>query len=362
MKLTINTNQLQNMLNKAIKGVGANKLIPITSMIGIKGKGRTLKVISTDATNYLYITETIEVPDELDLSITVDADLLFKLVGKTTSPHISLEVQDKTLVVAGNGVYKLELPLDENGDPVDFPDPLDGVKINKAFTKIPLATVQEVIQSLKPSLAVNMSNPCYTKYYFGDIIIGTDTFMISELDKGVMKKTPRLLTREFLDLISLGSTDTSLSIGGDWLVASSDKGSILVCCKDSIDLEDFNIKGIEAMLKTEYPAWCEVNTQELLSVLDRLSLFVGLYDDDVITLTFTEDGLEITSVNDSGAELVEYREQNGDMGQEFRINLDQLLTQIKTYPEDIVRIYYGEDASIQLGYKGLIHVVALVTD
>ena len=58
MKLTINAVKLQEMVSRASKGVGNNKLIPITSLNCIEVKDNVLTLITTDATNYLYITDS----------------------------------------------------------------------------------------------------------------------------------------------------------------------------------------------------------------------------------------------------------------------------------------------------------------
>ena len=59
-KMKISTVKLQSMMNKVIKGVGNNKLIPITSLIGITAEDGTLTIVSTDDTNYLYVSEVLD--------------------------------------------------------------------------------------------------------------------------------------------------------------------------------------------------------------------------------------------------------------------------------------------------------------
>mgnify|MGYP002626966704 CR=1 FL=1 len=54
--MKINTVKLQEMITQASKGSGNNKLIPITSMMLIELKQNKLTLVTTDATNYLYVT------------------------------------------------------------------------------------------------------------------------------------------------------------------------------------------------------------------------------------------------------------------------------------------------------------------
>lgn len=60
MKLQIKTTKLQEMLARAIKGASNNKLIPLTSLIAISLKDGELTLITTDATNYLYVRDDAE--------------------------------------------------------------------------------------------------------------------------------------------------------------------------------------------------------------------------------------------------------------------------------------------------------------
>ena len=112
MKLTIKTVKLKEMVAKAVKGVGNNKLIPLTSLMAIELKDATLTLITTDATNYLYISEDKVVGE--DFYVVVDANVFSKLISKMTCEDVTLEIKSDiiALQVKGNGTYKIELPLD----------------------------------------------------------------------------------------------------------------------------------------------------------------------------------------------------------------------------------------------------------
>ena len=57
MKLTINTSTLQSMVAKSMKGASCNKMIPLTGLMAIQLLDHELTLITTDATNYLFIHE-----------------------------------------------------------------------------------------------------------------------------------------------------------------------------------------------------------------------------------------------------------------------------------------------------------------
>ena len=93
MKFTIQTELMKDVVARAIKGAGNNKLIPITSMMCIELKNGDLTVITTDATNYLYIKEQHVAGD--DFYVVVDANQFAKLVSKMTCENITMTVDEK---------------------------------------------------------------------------------------------------------------------------------------------------------------------------------------------------------------------------------------------------------------------------
>ena len=124
MKLTLKTEKLKEMVSRAVKGAGNNKLIPITSLMAIELENGTLSIITTDATNYLYVKEEHVVGQ--DFWVTVPVDVFSKLVARMTCENITLDLNTElgVLSIKGNGNYKIELPLDEDGNLIKYPDPL----------------------------------------------------------------------------------------------------------------------------------------------------------------------------------------------------------------------------------------------
>ena len=116
MKLTLKTEKLKEMVSRAVKGVGNNKLIPITSLMAIEVKDNVLTLITTDATNYLYIIEDKVIGD--DFYAVVDANVFAKLISKMTCESVTLEITSGvyTLVVKGNGDYKMYVSDDKELD------------------------------------------------------------------------------------------------------------------------------------------------------------------------------------------------------------------------------------------------------
>lgn len=359
MKLAIKTEKLKDMVARAVKGVGNNKLIPLTSLMAIELKNNTLTFITTDATNYLYIIEDKMVGE--DFYVVVDANVFSKLISKMTCENVTLEAKDTWLEVRGNGTYKIELPLDENGEYIKYPDPLAKLDLNDAEEMtINRTTIQVILETIKSALATTLENPCYTGYYVGKSVVATDTYKIASMDVKLFDNA-RLISAELMDLLAVMQAEKILvDITGDDIVFSTPDCTIVGKVMEG--LEDFAIDPIMDLVNTEFDSVCSVPKSALLQLLDRLSLFVGPYDKNAVYLTFTDKGLQVSSKATNGIEIINY--VSSDNFKDFTCEVDiQMLTQeVKAVSNDVIEMYYGEDNAIKMTDGNITIVVALLED
>ena len=360
MNLTMKTEKLKEMVSRAVKGVGNNKLIPLTSLMCIEVKDNKLTLITTDATNYLYIIEDKVVAD--DFYVVVDANTFSKLISKMTCENVTLEVKSGVYVleVKGNGNYKIELPLDENGEPIKYPDPyskllnvVDGGEINRS-------TVQVILETIKPALATTLETPCYTGYYMGKQVVATDTYKIASMGVELFRE-PRLVSPELLDLLSV-MTEEKIQVrtaGNDIIYKTPD---CVVYGKFMEGIEDYAIIPIMGLVETEFDSFCSVPKNALLQLLDRLSLFVGMYDKNAVYLTFTQDGLQVSSKAANGVELINYVASDNFKDFTCAIDIQMLINEVKAIQNDVIEIYYGEDNAIKMTDGNITIIVALLED
>jgi hypothetical protein len=105
-----------------------------------------------------------------------------------------------------------------------------------------------------------------------------------------------------------------------------------------------------------------VEKSELLRMLDRISLFVDVFDKNSVYLTFTKEGLEVSSKRDSGAEVIPYKESTKFKPYTCCLDIELFKTQVKANPADIVEILYGKDNSIKFVNGNVKQVLALADD
>lgn len=362
MKLTIKTDKLKDIVSRSIKGVGNNKLIPITSLMALEVKDNKLTVITTDATNYLYIIEDKIVAD--DFYIVVDATTFSKLVSKMTCENVTFEVKTGTwiLEVKGNGNYKIELPLDENGEPIRYPDPVSKLDLGEdtQIGTINKSTINVILETIKPALATTLDTPCYTGYYVGSKVLATDTYKIASMDVPLFENA-KLVSPEMFDLLAVMSAEKiAVDVINNEVVYSTP--DCIVYGKFMEGLDEYAVDAISELVDTKFDSFCSVSKSALMQLLDRLSLFVGTYDKNAINLTFTNAGLQVSSKAASGVEIIDYIAS--DNFKDFTCSVDiQMLTQeVKSISNDVIELYYGEDNAIKMTDGNITIIVALLEE
>lgn len=347
---------MKELVSYAIKGAGFDKLLELSGYIGISVDDGVMYLNTTDGTNYLCVSDACSADN---MNIVVNADLFSKLIGKITSDTIDMSIDGNSLVVKGNGTYKLELVPDENGNALTFPD-----RFPKEVEEIGKLSAQE-LQSISTAIEASLSDipgSVYSNYYFGNVIASTDKAMMSILKKKVFDNA-YLFNRRFVDLMCLGVSDVTLSKSNDMLLADidlSNTGRISICTKIPNNVSEFNVDGVSKFAELEVKSFCRVRKAELLDLLDRLVLFVGKFDDGAIQLEFTNDGINVSSIASSGVEHIEYAECKDVEPITVKININRLRTQLKAYFADMVDLYFGSNICIKLIDGDLMQIIALM--
>lgn len=358
--MKIKTDVLKELTLKAVKGVGNNKLLPITTMITLCCMGDKLELITTDRTTDLVVSCGVESKDDFDFNvITVDADKFSKLVTRTTSEDVELTVKDGVMTYKGNGKYQLPIIIDENGDTVVI-TPFDYNKDKKAIN-IDSSCIADVITGLKQSLATTMETPVLTNYYLADGVIATDAIKLSMLDEKLTDK-PLLISSKVMDLISLIDGDVSAYEDADKLVFTDKTESVAVYTHKIPGVEDYPIDGIRGLLDSAYPHSCAVNKSAVQEVLDRIALFVEPYDQYGVRLTFTNNDLSISSLKSNGVEVIKYDDPIDDVNYSCVVDVQMLSTLIRSIKEEVVVVHFGLDSSLKLEAGNLTQIVSLMEE
>lgn len=355
--MQIRTTKLQDLLSRAIKGVGNNKNVPITSFIAIELKNGKLTITSSDAVQYLYLMNDVEGDD---FYVCVPADQFSKLVARMTSEDISLELKDRSLEVTGNGTYNIPLQTESDGSLPRFADKLTQADDEHEIGEISLSTVKTILNSVKPALATNVAFPQYVNYYMGtDNVIATDTNKMNALKVAALD-TPILVSAGMFDLLDVVTDDIiKVRISESTGQLKFTTPTCVICGNVVSGIESFNIDAINSYLNDrEYKSSCKLSKAGLLQLIDRISLFVDSIDDNIVTIEFTESGLSLISKQSSGVEVLPYTDLNNFEECSHTINIEYLRDQVKAQNSDILEILFGDDKSIKFVDNDLVSVLA----
>lgn len=361
MKLKVETQEFKEMVSKVSKCSTNNKLIVLTSLISIMVREGKLVLTSTDSSNYLMVSCKVDCED---FEVSVPAQLFSNLVSKITTKEIELLLEDNVLTVIGNGRYKVQLPVNEEGNPIKFPKRLLRDRENKQFTEEGYITNDEIKSVLainKPALAVSVELPSITCYHCGeDSVVSSDGYRICENAVGLFNEK-RLIPSRLMDI--LGTLT-----GGDIKVEYTDKNLVFTTEAEAVyapiegGIETFPIDIVNQNLTEVFPSNCIVPKRKLVNLLDRLSLFVARYDTNGVYLTFTDEGIKFTSKLSDGEELVPYKEKSDIKLFTCCVNIKFLEDQVSTIEGDDVKISFGSNSVLMLSVEGVNHIIALMED
>lgn len=334
-------------------------MLPITGLMAIRLSSNKLTFVTTDAVNYLYVSADKVEGD--DFYVVVQAETFAKLISRMTCENISMSVEAENLVVTGNGKYTIELPLDEEGKPVRFPDPLSAFDCDIISPEtIQVTTVEAILNSNKAALATTLDVPCYTGYYAGDNVVSTDTYKVCGMSVKLFNE-PVLIRPETMDLLGvMRQENITVYRSKDTLVFKTD--DVVIYGKVLEGIENYQIDAISGLLNVDYPSSCVVSKDYLLQVLDRLALFVSPYDKNSIYMTFTREGITLSSKKSSGTELIPYKESINFTDFTCCINIEMLRSQVKTHILDGLNIHYGIDNALKISDANVTQVIAFEED
>lgn len=357
MKAKIKTEVLKNVMAKAVNGAGNNKLIPITSLMELKIVQSDLLVTTTDMVHFLYVNDTLAEVAQDELCAVIEVEKFAKLISKITTEYVTVEDCGKYIEIVGNGKYTIDIPLDENGERIKYPEPNSQIEEEFKTKK----TILDLISSVcKASVAKTLEVPVYTNYYVGNTVLATDTYAISSVDINLFGEKKILIPYELMELLSVIDTEEVKVRFADnnrvWF--ETDNVGILGKLADGVD--EYAVDAIEGLVKQEFDSVCKFKTSDMLSALERIALFVGPYDDSAVKLTFTEKGISVESKQSNGIEVVEYTESENYVPFTCMININMLIAELKANGADEITMQYGAENSVKLVEGVVTQVIALL--
>lgn len=354
-KIKIPTVKFQDMVSRATKGASENKLLPITSMICIQLKDNVLSLTTTDTANTLTVKASKVEGD--DMYVVVPVKQFSTLIARSDCDSLNIDVEEGKLHIHGNGDHYITIPVDEDGE-IRFPEYSfdkegDGSIIN-------LTSVKNILDINKASVADTIDAPCLCGYYVGDMVITTNeqTICINKMD---VMNGEYLISPEMMELLSLSKQEkiTWWYKDGFFLFETDD---MVLYGAEHDEKDRYPVEDIKAYLDVEFTSHCRLPKIALQGLIDRLNGFIQPYDKNGANLTFTKEGVRITSKNGSSDEVIPYTESVEFAPFICCVDIPLFKSLIDANPDETVDLWYGNDSCIKMTSGKVTQVLALLED
>jgi DNA polymerase III sliding clamp (beta) subunit (PCNA family) len=358
-QFTIRTSTLQSLVNKASKGAGNSSISALTSLVNVVLKNGTLTLTTTDTNNYFTVIQKDITGD--DLNFTVAVDTFGKLISKTSSENIKIEVSDDVISITGNGTYKIPIQLDVDGSPIKYPN----YTINNPDEEgsIKIATLKNITLHNKPCVAVTDEEPCLKGYYCIDgSVVSADSYNICKNDLKTFNSHV-LISPTVVELLSISNTEEiNYKLSDNNASFESENIRLFAHLMNGKETYDGFMETVISCAETEFPSECVLPKTALTSVIDRLALFINETDKNGLYMTFTNSGVKVESINGNGIENIPYQGSTNFKDFTCCIGVDSLKRQLGSILSENVKILYGNESIISIKADNAIHVISLLSD
>ena len=350
MNLEIKREILLNNLKKVSKALKSKNLVPILSgiKIDLEDKGLTLTASDNDITIETLIPNTKEIMTIKELgSIIVTGKLFLDIISNLDDEFIKLEVRDESKVFINstsgsfelNGINKKEYPninLVEKEDPIILNSNLFRDLVNQ--TSFATSTDESRPQLTGINIRINgneLECNATDSYRLARKVLTLETMILDPINIVIPSKN----IVEFSSIIE--SDNIELHIFSNKILFKSD--NLLFQSR----LINGSYPNVANLIPKEYLLTINVNKQEFLRILQRVSILTSDREKNIVTLETTESKeliLKSSSQEIGKAEqsmLIEKDNENGDIRIAFSARY--MLDALKAIDEEFITIrFVGE--------------------
>lgn len=345
--MKIKTSVFRDMLNKAVKICTFDKMLPLTSLIEIEFDEKGISMKTTDNVTTMIIRENVE--GLTPARVVVDAAIITALVNKITTEDIELTISNASLTITGNGVYNLEIRVDESGEIVKLPA-INQELANQATKDFDFQGIAERLNICSSAIATGEDAKELGNYYMGEMITATDQLKVSSVSNIESMKSDELFIREEFGrhLIGLGFAKAKYIVSNETLIIVGENFvlSTTMMLDEKEQFVSRTLQGVKQFLAFVYNNRVKIKKSVIMDLLDRVSLFVSEYDGKTINCTFLKDNIKVTNRKGTCDEVIPYEEKIlDDSFIEFSslLNIEWLKSLLSVLPSEVIEFQFGNN-------------------
>lgn len=322
-------------------------------------------------TNKEYFLETfIKIDKDVNFRATVNANLFVKLISQTTTDTLEFIVEDSSLIIKGNGRYKLPLIYADDKlfelPRINFDDSRPSISVdgNIFYSILTYNTKQLSIGTLSrpvQKLYYVDSDGCIT-FTSGACVnsfkLDLDTkFLFNQRLVKLFKlfKDKKVDFKYCYDKISDEIVQTKVKFESGNILLTA----ILPC--DDETLKQVPVSAIRNRAFSDYPYSVTISRQFLTDTISRIKLFVA---DSRATVPYSEfkfssDGVTVSDLKHENSEMIYYLAdvENFDSDYVMHLDLNELLSVLDTCTEQHVTLNFGDEQALIIKRSNITNII-----
>ena len=366
--MIIKTKDLQEVCKKALSAIDTSISATITEVVELQSQGDSLTISITN--NEYYVSSIIKTTSVENILATVNAKIFLGLVSKITTENIELSIEDNTLIVKGNGTYKLPF-IFENDDLVRV-NPIDIQEVTCEFD-LNSSVLKSILKYNSKEFLKSGLRKSTTKLYYIDNE-GAVTYTSGAcVNRFALPKDVRFVVVEkFVKLFSLFDSESvkfkfgynqanNSSVQAIFELSNATTKLVAIIGDNDFLMKSVPTKAIRARANEVYPFNVVLDKAQLLEALDRISLFSQA---DVYVsyshLVFDENGLTIYDTKKTNNEKIDYVSTSSDFdGASYSLLVDSndLKITLETCTSQYVTMNFGNGRAVSVVYDSVVNVI-----
>ncbi len=367
--LIIRIEEIQQACGKILTAVDSNSLSVLTETLQIKTENKKMYI---SVTNREYLAKVkIDIPEDIEFLATVNANLFLKLVSQITTDTIELSVVDSTLILKGNGVYKLPLIFD--GEKLlELPE----IEIDNPTVEFDVdsnALLSLIQYNSKELTKGQPSHPMQKMYYVDEK--GAITFIFGACVNSFTLEKPvkMLLNDRLVKLFKLFKGEkVHFTMGMDALTDDIIQTKVrfetpevtitsILSCDDTM-LKTFPVDSIRGRANATYPYSIKVNKDQFLQTINRLLLFSSANSaKDIIKpiseFKFEKDHVVVFDTRGENKEEVWYSNSTIEDSYDTYLDLNDLKVTLETCVDPYVTLEFGDTQAVVVTHGNIKNVI-----
>lgn len=367
--LIIRIEEIQQACGKILTAVDSNSLSVLTETLQIKTENKKMYI---SVTNREYLAKVkIDIPEDVEFLATVNANLFLKLVSQITTDTIELSVVDSTLILKGNGVYKLPLIFD--GEKLlELPE----IEIDNPTVEFDVdsnALLSLIQYNSKELTKGQPSHPMQKMYYVDEK--GAITFIFGACVNSFTLEKPvkMLLNDRLVKLFKLFKGEkVHFTMGMDALTDDIIQTKVrfetpevtvtsILSCDDTM-LKTFPVDSIRGRANATYPYSIKVNKDQFLQTINRLLLFSSANSaKDIIKpiseFKFEKDHVVVFDTRGENKEEVWYSNSTIEDSYDTYLDLNDLKVTLETCVDPYVTLEFGDTQAVVVTHGNIKNVI-----